>query len=58
MENSKGLKLVVLLVALLAIWNTYRIETVDGGSILDFQSDSLEELRMTYSAVSPFLRSR
>lgn len=42
MENSKGLKLVVLLVALLAIWNTYRIETVDGGSILDFQSDSLE----------------
>ena len=42
MENSKGLKLVVLLVALLAIWNTYRIETVEGGSILDFQSDSLE----------------
>jgi len=42
MENSKGLKLVVLLIALLAIWNTYRIETVDGGSILDFQSDSLE----------------
>lgn len=42
MENSKGLKLVVLLVAMLAIWNTYRIETVDGGSILDFQSDSLE----------------
>lgn len=42
MENSKGLKLVVLLVALLAIWNTYRIETVDGESILDFQSDSLE----------------
>ena len=27
---------------MLAIWNTYRIETVDGGSILDFQSDSLE----------------
>ena len=42
MENSKGLKLVVLLVAMLAIWNTFRIETVDGGSILDFQSDSLE----------------
>ena len=42
MENSRGLKLVVLLVALLAIWNTYRIETVDGGSILDFQSDSLD----------------
>ena len=42
MENSKGLKLVVLLLALLAIWNTYRIETADGGSILDFQSDSLE----------------
>lgn len=42
MENSKGLKLVVLLVAMLAIWNTYRIETVDGESILDFQSDSLE----------------
>ena len=42
MENSKGLKLVVLLVALLAIWNTYRIETVDGGSIRNFQSDSLE----------------
>lgn len=42
MENSKGLKLVVLLVAMLAIWNTYSIETVDRGSILDFQSDSLE----------------
>ena len=42
MENSKGIKLVVLLVAMLAIWNTYRIETVNGGSILDFQSESLE----------------
>lgn len=29
MENSKGIKLVALLVAMLAIWNTYRIETVD-----------------------------
>ena len=42
MENSKGIKLVVLLVAMLAIWNTYRIETVNRESILDFQSDSLE----------------
>ena len=42
MENSKGIKLVVLLIAMLAIWNTYRIETVNVGSILDFQSDSLE----------------
>ena len=42
MENSKGIKLVVLLIAMLAIWNTYRIETVEGGSILDFQSDSLD----------------
>ena len=42
MENSKGLKLIVLLVAMLAIWNTYRIETVKDGSLLDFQSDSLE----------------
>ena len=31
MENSKGIKLVVLLIAMLAIWNTYRIETVNGG---------------------------
>lgn len=37
MENSKGLKLVVLLIALLAIWNTYRIETVTGESIPDFR---------------------
>ena len=42
MENSKGLKLVVAILALLTILNTYRIETVAGGGILDFQSDSLE----------------
>ena len=42
MENSKGLKLVVLLVAILGIWNTYRIEVNNESLNLTGQSDTLE----------------
>lgn len=42
MENNKGLKLIVPLIAMLAIWNTYRIEVDNNGSPLNFRSDSLE----------------
>ena len=42
MENSKGLKLVVLLVAILGIWNTYRIEVNNESLNLTAQSDTLE----------------